>query len=187
MQSASGSDASGCGKSTALRRMPATGRRKPAGMAERASQNLVEARKEIDRLRQRLDALPQEKFQHPAAGNARPIAALDLLRPMRLSLRRIEQYGKGDEATAPIDKTAQPAAAGDAIATAPAVTHKGAGLRSRALVSGSKVRNWHPTTTELHRLPSAQGPASLRQALGIACRALRARECRRPARKNAGR
>ena len=35
--------------------------RKPAGRAERASQNLVEARKEIDRLRQRLDEW--EKFR----------------------------------------------------------------------------------------------------------------------------
>ena len=36
--------------------------------------------------------------------------------------------GKGDEAPATIDETAKPAATGDAIAAAAAVTHKAAGL-----------------------------------------------------------
>jgi hypothetical protein len=56
---------------------------------------------------------------HPQFGAAFFVVTFDLLRAMRLPLRRIEQCG--------IDETAKPAT-GDAIAAAAAVTHKAAGL-----------------------------------------------------------
>ena len=54
---------------------------------------------------------------HPQFGAAFFAVTFDLLRAMRLPLRRIEQCGKG-----------RSAATGDAIAAAAAVTHKAAGL-----------------------------------------------------------
>ena len=73
--------------------------------------------------------LSATRFQYPQLQPHPQFGAAFLwLHLICLPLRRLSSAGKGDEAPAPIDETAKPAATGAAIAAAAVVTHRAAGL-----------------------------------------------------------